>query len=144
SILSSPIRDNAAILLAFLSCRAESASDDLGDISLKLMAAIAEGRRGREHWASTQENVFAAMAAVRYSKAFETQKPQLSFQALLDQRAIGQGSFESASDKSVRFEYRVQESDRGRKAAVTVSKEGEGRLYYDTSLTYEPAGMNGD
>ncbi|MGO9687504.1 MAG: alpha-2-macroglobulin family protein [Syntrophobacteraceae bacterium] len=144
SILSSPIRDNAAILMAFLSCRTENASDDLGDIPLRLMAAISSSRRGLDHWASTQENLFAAMAAVRYSKAFETQKPQLNFQALLDQRPIGQGSFESYSDKSVRFEYRVQESDRGRKAAVTVRKEGEGRLYYDTSLTYEPAGMNGD
>ncbi|MGA2227115.1 MAG: large extracellular alpha-helical protein, partial [Syntrophobacteraceae bacterium] len=144
SILSSPVRDNAAILMAFLSCRAENTSDDLGDIPLRLMAAISSSRRGLDHWASTQENLFAAMAAVRYSKAFETQKPQLNFQALLDQRPIGQGTFESYSDKSVRFEYRVQESDRGRKAAVTVSKEGEGRLYYDTSLTYEPAGMNGD
>ena len=139
SILSSPIRDNAAILMAFLSCRADNTSDDLGDIPARLMATISSSRRGLDHWASTQENLFAAMAAVRYSKAFETQKPQLNFQALLDQRPIGQGSFESSSDKSVRFEYRVQESDRGRKAAVTVSKEGEGRLYYDTSLTYEPA-----
>ena len=139
SILSSPIRDNAAILMAFLSYRAESTPDDLGDIPVRLMATISSSRKGQDHWASTQENLFAAMAAVRYSKAFETQKPQLSFQALLDQQPIGQGSFESSADKPVKFEYRVQDSDRGRKTAVTVRKEGEGRLYYDTVLSYEPA-----
>ena len=55
------------------------------------------------------------MAAVRYSKAFETQKPQLSFQALLDLQPIGKGSFESYSDKPLKFDYRIQDSDRGGK-----------------------------
>jgi len=144
SILSSPIRDNAAILMAFLSDRAAGDSEDLGDIPLKLMATIASSRRGQDHWASTQENLFAAMAAVRYGKAFETQKPQFSFQTLLDQQPFGQGSFGSFSDKPVKLEYRAPDSDRGRKAAVTLRKEGEGRLYYDTMLSYEPARMNSD
>src|SRR5208337_5320643 len=100
-------RDNAAILMAFLSYRTQSPADDLSDIPFRLMATISSSRKGQDHWASTQENLFAAMAAVRYSKAFETQKPQLSFQALLDQQPIGQGSFESSSDKSVKFEYRI-------------------------------------
>ncbi len=144
SILSSPVRDNAAILMAFLSARAAGGSEDLGDIPLKLMATIASSRRGQDHWASTQENVFAAMAAVRYGKAFETQKPQLSFQTLLDRQPFGQGSFGSFSDKPVKLEYRALDSDGGRKAAVTLRKEGEGRLYYDTMLSYEPARMNSD
>jgi hypothetical protein len=108
------------------------------------MATIASSRRGQDHWASTQENLFAAMAAVRYGKAFETQKPQFSFQTLLDQQPFGQGSFGSFSDKPVKLEYRAPDSDRGRKAAVTLRKEGEGRLYYDTMLSYEPARMNSD
>ena len=144
SILSSPIRDNAAILMAFLSYRAKSPADELSDIPFRLMETIASSRGGQDHWASTQENLFAAMAAVRYSKAFEMQKPQLSFQALLDWQPIGQGSFESSSDKPLKFDYRIQDSDRGRKTAVTVRKEGEGRLYYDTVLSYEPAQMSGD
>ncbi len=144
SILSSPVRDNAAILMAFLSYRAQSPADDLGDIPLRLMATIASNRKGQDHWASTQENLFAAMAAVGYSKAFETQKPQLSFQALLDLQPMGQGSFESYSDKPVKFDYRTKDSDRGRKADVTVRREGEGRLYYDTVLSYEPARMSGE
>jgi alpha-2-macroglobulin len=144
SILSSSIRDNAAILMAFISYRAESPADDLRDIPFKLMATIASSRRGQDHWASTQENLFAAMAAVRYSKVFETQKPQLSFQALLDQQPIGQGSFESSADKPLKFDYRIQDSDRGRKTAVALRKEGEGRLYFETVLSYEPARMSGD
>ena len=143
-ILSSPIRDNAAILMAFLSYRAQSPADDLTDIPLRLMSSIASSRKGQDHWASTQENLFAAMAAVAYSKAFETQKPQLRFQALIDEQSIGQGSFESFADKSLKFDYRVQDSDRGRKTAVKVRREGDGRLYYDTVLSYEPAQMSGD
>jgi uncharacterized protein YfaS (alpha-2-macroglobulin family) len=84
------------------------------------------------------------MAAVRYSKAFETQKPQFGFQTLLDQQPFGQGSFGSFSDKPVKLEYKALDSDRGRKAAVTLRKEGEGRLYYDTTLSYEPGRMNSD
>ena len=160
SILSSQTRDNAAILMAFLSCRAQSISssaassiskegqggfeDDLGDIPQKLMATIASSRRGQDHWASTQENVFAATAAVRYGKTFETEKPQLSFQALLDRQPLGQGKFESLSDKPVTFEYQVRETDRGRKAEVIVHREGEGRLYYDMVLSYDPAQTSSD
>jgi alpha-2-macroglobulin len=144
SILSSSIRDNAAILMAFLSYRAQSPVDDLGDIPIRLMTTISMSRRGQDHWASTQENLFAAMAAVRYSKAFETQKPQLGFQALLGEQPIGQGSFESLADKLLKFDYPIQDSDRGRKTAVTVRREGEGRLYYDTVLSYDPVRMSED
>ena len=138
SILSSPLRDNAAILMGFLSHRAASDSDDLGDIPMRLMATIAESRKGQDHWASTQENLFAAMASIRYGKMFETQKPRFGFQTFLDEQPIGHGSFEGFSDKPVNLEYLPQASDPGRKAVVALRKEGEGRLYYDTMLTYEP------
>jgi hypothetical protein len=144
SILSSSIRDNAAILMAFISHRGAGGAEDLGDIPLNLMATIASSRRGKDHWASTQENVFAAMAALRYGKEFERQKPQLSFQALLDGQLLGQGSFGGFSDKPVKLDYRALDSDRGRKEAVTLRKEGDGRLYYDTIVSYEPAKMNSE
>ncbi|HYA43599.1 MAG TPA: MG2 domain-containing protein [Syntrophobacteraceae bacterium] len=152
SILCSQVRDNAAILMAFLSCGAPPSAQggpgqfagDLGDIPQKLMATIASSRKGLDHWASTQENLFAAMAAVRYGKTFETGKPQLSFQALLDRQPLGRGKFENLSDKPLTFEYRPQTSDMGRKADVTVRREGEGRLYYDTVLAYEPAETSSD
>jgi hypothetical protein len=55
SILSSPIRDNAAILMAFLSHQAAGASEDPGDITLKLMATIASSRRGQAAFCITQQ-----------------------------------------------------------------------------------------
>lgn len=143
SILSSQVRDNAAILMAFLSEQA-AGNETLDDLPMKLMATIASSRRGQDHWASTQENVFAAVAAMRFGKAFETQKPELKFQALLDRQAIGEGGFGSFSDKPVRFEYAAKDSDRGRKADLSLKKEGEGRLYYDTILSYEPAGLSAE
>jgi hypothetical protein len=130
--------------MAFISHRGAGGAEDLGDIPLNLMATIASSRRGKDHWASTQENVFAAMAALRYGKEFERQKPQLSFQALLDGQLLGQGSFGGFSDKPVKLDYRALDSDRGRKEAVTLRKEGDGRLYYDTIVSYEPAKMNSE
>jgi hypothetical protein len=144
SILSSRARDSAAILMAFLSYIATSPAEGLGDIPQKLMATIVSSRRGKDHWASTQENLFAAMAAIRYGKAFETQKPQLSFEALLDTQPIGQGKFESLSDKPIISEYHPQVSDVGRKTDLSVRKKGDGRLYYDTVLSYEPAEAGSD
>ncbi|MDR3555717.1 MAG: MG2 domain-containing protein [Syntrophobacteraceae bacterium] len=142
SILSSPTRDNAAILMALLSYRAQNRGNRLGNIPVKLMAAIAAGRKGLNHWASTQDNLFAAMAAVSFSRTFETQKPAVNFQALLDQKPIGQGRFDNFSDRKVIFDYRAKDEQTGEKSVVTIGREGQGRLYYDTSLSYEPVELS--
>ncbi|MDR3568143.1 MAG: MG2 domain-containing protein [Syntrophobacteraceae bacterium] len=142
SILSSPTRDKGAILMAFLSERAKNKTDNLGDIPLKLMETIASSRKGKTHWDSTQENVFAAMAAVRFSKAFETQKPKIDFRVLFNQAPLGQGSFTNFSDHPVAYDYRAKDSDPGKKSVVTFHREGVGRLYYDTALSYEPVEMS--
>ncbi|MHC1729954.1 MAG: alpha-2-macroglobulin [Syntrophobacteraceae bacterium] len=137
--LASTLRDNAAILMAFLALKQKGASSELGDIPVRLMHTIATSRKGKDHWASTQENVFAVLAALRFSKTYENVKPEMSFQALLDQQLLGDGKFHAASDPPVKFDYKVQESDRGRKASVAVKKEGAGSLYQQTILSYAPA-----
>ncbi len=142
SILSSPVRDDAAILMALLSNRAKSRTASLASIPLKLMATIVASRKGRSHWDSTQDNLFAAMAALRFSKAFETQKPRLSFHVLLNKQPLCQGRFDNFSDKPVNCDYRPKDSDRGEKSVVTVGREGQGRLYYDTLLSWEPVRMS--
>ena len=142
SILSSPVRDDGAILMALLAYRAQSKTDNLGDLPLKLMTTIATSRKGSTHWDSTQDNVFASMAAVRFGKAYETQKPAIDFHVLLNKQPVCQGGFHNFSDKPVDFDYRAKDSDRGAKSVVTVRREGQGRLYYSTSLSYDPVEMN--
>ncbi|MCE5336575.1 MAG: hypothetical protein LLG06_18515 [Desulfobacteraceae bacterium] len=140
SMLSSTARDNAAILLSLLAYKgANPAQTELGDIPAHLMRAVSASRRDRDHWASTQENVFAAMAALRYSQAYETQQPDIDFEALLDTQALGKGHFANPNDRPVAFRYNVQDSDRGRKADIGIRQQGPGRLYFETRLSYSPA-----
>lgn len=140
NILSSTLRDNAAILLAFLSYRSANPSDTvLGDIPVRLTRTVTLARKGRDHWASTQENLFAAMAVMRFSRAFETEKPQMSIQAFLDQASLGEGRFESHTDPPLSMEYKAQDSDGGRKAATVIKTEGQGKAYYQATLSYTPA-----
>lgn len=138
-ILASPQRDNAAILMALLAfATADPSGSELKDIPEKLMQTINAGRGGRDRWASTQENLYAVLASVRYGKMYETVPPKLEYRALLDRQLLGRGRFESFSDRPATFEYWVRDEDRGRAAAAAIQKEGEGRLYYETRLSYSP------
>jgi len=136
-VLSSSVRDNAAILLAFLSMQsADPGSADLKDIPVRLMRTVSLGRKSRDHWASTQENLFAAMAALRYSKLYEGTASNLAAQVFLGQQSMGDAKFEGLSTPPKELEYKTQDGDRGRKTSVIVRKEGDGRLYYATRLAY--------
>lgn len=138
-VLSSQIRDNAAILLAFLSLQsADPGAEELRDIPVRLMRSVSMGRKSRDHWASTQENLFAAMATLRYSKLYEGTAPNMAARVFLGQEPMGEARFEGLSSPPKELEYKAREGDRGRKAPVVVKKEGDGRLYYATRLAYSP------
>ncbi len=141
-LLSSPARDSAAVLLAFLSARSAGPADLItpADIPVRLMRSISLARKNSDHWASTQGNVFAVMAALRYSKMYEPTPPDVSARVLLDQRYLGEANFNSRTAQPAHFEYRTRKEDRGRSGAVLVRKQGEGRLYYSRRLSYTPAG----
>jgi uncharacterized protein YfaS (alpha-2-macroglobulin family) len=144
-ILASPVRDSAAILMAFLSYKSTNAAEtELGEIPVKVMQGISLSRKGRDHWASTQENLYAAVATLRFSKMYESVKPDMTAQVKLDQQLLGETRFDNPAAQPAAFDYPVPDSDRGRKAAVSVSKSGEGRLYYSTKLSYTPAVLGAD
>jgi len=79
------------------------------------------------------------MAVMRFSRAFETEKPQMSIQAFLDQASLGEGRFESHTDPPLSMEYKAPDSDRGRKATTVIKTEGQGKAYYQATLSYTPA-----
>ncbi len=144
-ILSSGPRDSSAILLSLLSLEGpDSSAFEAGDIPVRLMRSISLGRKSRSHWASTQENVFASMAALRYAGIYEASQPKLTANVSLDQKALGEARFDSLTAPPVELEYHPAENDRGRKATVTVKKEGEGRLYYSTRFSYAPVESSAD
>jgi uncharacterized protein YfaS (alpha-2-macroglobulin family) len=141
-ILTSSPRDNGAVLSALLAYQAADPSDrTLGDIPLRLMRTIALSRKGRNHWPSTQENLFAIKALSDFSRIYEAREVDMTVRASLDKEKFGEAKFTSLSDPPAEFERAIQSGDAGRRTEVRIERSGEGRLYYSTSLTYAPASL---
>lgn len=138
-VLASPLRENCAILDAFVEYGEKKEGEDLvGDIPFKLVRTITQTRKGRDHWENTQENIFCTQALIDYSKVYENVKPNMKVTASLGGQEFGHTSFSDLRDKPVTLERPLQASDLGTKASVDIAKNGDGRLYYSTRLRYAP------
>ena len=62
----------------------------------------------------------------------------------LDEQVLGEARFDSPASPPAVFDYAATDADRGRKASVSVGKEGDGRLYYATKFAYTPAVLSED
>ncbi len=140
-LLTSTVRDNAALLSALLAQEASSgnASSQLRDIPMRLMRALTQARKGRDRWSSTQDNVFAVRALSDFSRLYEKTPPALTVQASLDQERFGSAELKTLASPPTQVEYRPKISDVGRKATVRIQRSGQGRLYYGVNLRYETA-----
>jgi uncharacterized protein YfaS (alpha-2-macroglobulin family) len=110
----------------------------VGDIPFKLVRSITQGRKNRDHWENTQENMFCMNALVNYSRAYESVKPAMTVQASLDSVGFGNTRFEDLRNPPVTFDRPLAAGDVGRKAKLSLEKQGDGRLYYATRLSYAP------
>lgn len=144
-LLSSTLRDNAALLSALLVQEGApgGGTSTLQDIPLRLMRAITQARKGRDHWASTQDNVFAVRALADFSRVYEKTTPAMTVKASLDQEPFGQAELKALGVPAAQVEYRPKPSDPGRKAKVRIARSGEGRLYYGVNLFYETPPVKG-
>ncbi len=143
-ILESSLRAQCSILSAFLAyedrkIEAGSKSTLIGDIPFKLVRLITQTRKNRGHWENTQENMFCMNALVNFSRIYEKDKPKLTLQAFLDNEKLGQAQFQDFRDQPVDFQRPLQPGDPGRKATITLDREGTGRIYYATRLFYSPS-----
>jgi uncharacterized protein YfaS (alpha-2-macroglobulin family) len=138
-ILSSALRTNGAVLSALVAFAKTSDGRQLvGDIPMKLVRYITQTRKNRDHWENTQENMFCMNALIDYSRAYEKEKPNMTLRAMLDNKEIGQARFADLRDDPVAFQRPIQTSDPGRKATLTLEREGQGRVYYGLRLFYAP------
>ncbi|MEZ5647548.1 MAG: alpha-2-macroglobulin family protein [Alphaproteobacteria bacterium] len=138
-ILASPLRENCAILDLFTAMGEKPATKELvADVPFKLVRTITQTRKNRDHWENTQENMFCMKALVDYSRVYETVKPAMTVQASMDAQAFGEASFADLRDQPVTFERPIDKGDVGRKAAVEITRQGAGRLYYATRVSYAP------
>jgi uncharacterized protein YfaS (alpha-2-macroglobulin family) len=138
-MLGTPLRSNCAILSAFLRYGETAQGASLvGDVPFKLVRAITQTHGNRDHWENTQENVFCTSALAQYSALYEKETPALSVSASLDGAPIGNAQFRSFRDSPALIRRPNGAADAGRKAALHIDREGSGRLYYATRLTYSP------
>ncbi|MFZ1983182.1 MAG: hypothetical protein WAU91_02140, partial [Desulfatitalea sp.] len=138
-LLSSNTRTQAAILSALTAYGANPRNaQQVGDLPMRLARTITLARGGRGHWANTQENLFCLNALSDYGAAYEKEPPDLTVQALLDDRPFGQTTFQDRRAEAVTFSRPITAADPGQKARLTLQRDGVGRLYYTARLSYAP------
>jgi uncharacterized protein YfaS (alpha-2-macroglobulin family) len=136
-ILSTPLRENCAILSLTTQLGEQDATKALvEDIPFKLTRMITQARGSRTHWENTQENVFCMQGLIDFARVYEQVKPAMTVKAQVDAQAIGQASFSDVKDRQVTLQKPLQAADVGKTLHVSLSREGEGRLYYATKLRY--------
>ncbi len=136
-ILTTALRDNCAILDAFLDYGASDAGKALiEDKPFKLVRTITQSRGNRDHWENTQENMFCMNALAHYAQRYESETPSMSVTATLDEQKLGTVSFKSLKDEAQDVARPIAEGDAGKKSVLEIAKEGAGRLYYAVRLRY--------
>ncbi len=137
-ILSTPLRENCAILSTFSKMAETEQASLVEDIPFKLVRMITQARGSRTHWDNTQENVFCLNGLTDYARRYEKVKPDMQVAVKLDETSFGQAVFSDVKDAPMTFTHPIEAKDVGRKATATISREGDGRLYYATRLRYAP------
>jgi uncharacterized protein YfaS (alpha-2-macroglobulin family) len=134
-ILSTPVRDNCAVMEALLSSPSQSL---VGDKPFKIVRFITQARGNRDHWENTQENMFCMNALIEYAKVFESDAPDMSVTASLPGKEAKQVLFNDVKNPPVTLSYPLDEKDVGAQTTLSLKREGTGRLYYSTRLQYAP------
>ncbi len=135
-IASTPIRANSAVLAALVAYAGQGNNALSRDISQGLVRYLADTRRGRDHWASTQDSVFAVRGLLAYAQAFEDEKTAMNVMARVDGQPLGTADFQGKNQGSVRLTRPIQSDDPGRSRLLTVERNGQGRLYVQSFMSY--------
>ncbi|MDD2723228.1 MAG: alpha-2-macroglobulin family protein [Methylovulum sp.] len=136
-ILASPLRENCAVLDAFTAYGERGSGKNLvGDVPFKLVRAITQSRKNRDHWENTQENMFCMNALIEFARIYEKDKPDMTVTAAMDRVSFGKAVFKDVRDPAAQLERPVKAGDAGRKTSVQIQRIGQGRLYFATRLAY--------
>ncbi|HJX33591.1 MAG TPA: alpha-2-macroglobulin family protein [Desulfatiglandales bacterium] len=144
-ILTSSLRTNAAVMSALVAYgKTDEAKALVGDIPFRMVRYITQTRKQSGRWENTQENMFCMNALIDYSRAYESERPDMAITAMLDTMTIGKADFKDLRDKPAEFKRPIEKKDPGRKAALTLERQGPGRLYYSVGLSYAPKKLKAD
>lgn len=133
ALLSSPARDNCAVLTALTAGGTAGNNTDLVE---KLFRSVSSLRRGDGTWGNTQANTFCMNAAESYARAFESEAVDMTVTGRADGTEILNAGFKAKSDAPVTEKVVLGKAEAGRKMTASFRKEGTGRYYYKTILSY--------
>ncbi|OOZ75065.1 large extracellular alpha-helical protein [Solemya velum gill symbiont] len=144
-ILATPLRGNCGVLSAMTQYGENEAGAELvGDVPFKLLRSITQSRGNRDHWENTQENIFCMNSLIEYSRSYENVKPDMTVVVAMDDKLIGQDAFSDLRDDAATFTHLITADDPGAERTVTISREGDGRLYYATRMSYASLDENAE
>jgi len=137
-LLATPLRSYCAALSSLLTSAEDAAlGGSIRDIPFKLVRSITQARGNRDHWENTQENVFCLQALSDYSRHYEAAAPAYKASVSLDGQELGSAEFRQPTDDPVELKRSLNQGDAGKAGRLTITREGEGRLYYSTRLAYD-------
>jgi uncharacterized protein YfaS (alpha-2-macroglobulin family) len=134
-ILSSPLRSEGALLSALVAGRTTPEGRPLGELPVKLARQVGESLGVRDHWPSTQENVYCLRSLVAYQEAYEPTAPQMAVRVTLDGRRLGGAHFEKVTDPPITLHHALSPLEPQRRSLLRLQREGQGRLYWGLRLT---------
>ena len=132
-ILATPLRDNCAVLSAFVDTGLRD------DKPMQMVRAITQSRGNRDHWENTQENIFCAQALIDYADAFEATSPQMVATVTqndkTNDKTLAQATFAKVSDPMVSVVNTLPDTT-PKDSVLKINRNGQGRLYYSAQLRY--------
>ncbi|MEN6541827.1 alpha-2-macroglobulin family protein [Parvibaculum sp.] len=142
-MLATPLRDNCAILSSLVAYGREPRNRTrMEDVTFKLVRAISQSQRKAGYWGNTQENMFCTSALADYAAVYERSEPNLRATVALGSEPLGSADLKGVQAQPVTLTRPIGADDAGRSAEISIKREGEGRLYYATRLSYAPTDAN--
>ncbi|HEX8174881.1 MAG TPA: Ig-like domain-containing protein [Pyrinomonadaceae bacterium] len=134
-LLNSDRRADGVILEALIADQPQS------DLIPKIVRGLL-AHRTRGRWENTQENVFILLALDRYFATFENVTPNFVARAWLGERFAGEQAYRGRTTdrQQVNVPMRYLSESTGAQN-LTISKEGQGRLYYRIGMQYAPSNL---
>jgi uncharacterized protein YfaS (alpha-2-macroglobulin family) len=133
-LLSSDRRVDAVMLDALIQDQPEL------DLIPKVVSGLL-GHRRAGRWLNTQENTYALVALDRYFQVYEKATPAFVARVWLGNDYAGEHAFQGRTTQTHEIAIGMAEVASHDRTALTIQKDGRGRLYYRIGMTYAPASL---
>ena len=133
-LLSSDRRVDAVLLESLI--QEQPALDLIPKVVTGLLAHRKAGR-----WLNTQENTYALLALDLYFQTYEKVTPDFIARVWLGNDYAGDLAFKGRTTGYFQINIPMKDVASHDKQALTIQKDGAGRLYYRVGMTYAPASL---